>query len=257
MIGASVGAHGAFDCGAGLSSRRDGATCPEPADGCVTPTRGNAFPTVIFRRALSLVLLGAMLAAGCAPSAAVTDDPGAAYAGSRLQGPAPDFDLVDQFGERVRLSAFRGKVVALTFFDSRCRDVCPLTSAELIVAWRALTPEEREQVALLGVNVNVDANTVGDVAAASREWRLAEIPAWHFLTGSPEELQEVWQEYPIEVEPDAVHGAIDHTSGVILIDRKGELRWYVSVPLGDPAWDGPRLAEILVLRVRELLGEEG
>jgi len=212
---------------------------------------------VIVRRAFSVVLLAAMLAAGCIPRTAVRDDPGAPYAGSRLQAPAPNFSLLDQTGVHVGLTDFHGKVVALTFFDSRCRDVCPLTSAELIAAWQALTPVEREQVALLGVNVNADANTVEDVAAASREWRLDEIPAWHFLTGSAEELQQVWQAYPIEVEPDAAQGAIDHTSGVFLIDRSGDLRWYVSVPLEDPAWDGTRLAEILVLRVRGLLGEEG
>jgi protein SCO1/2 len=198
-----------------------------------------------------------MVIAGCGGSRSQSEDASGPYAGSPIQGTAPALELVDQSGERVGLSDFRGNVVALTFFDSRCRDVCPLTSAELIAAWQALTPVEREQVALLGVNVNADANTVEDVAAASREWRLDEIPAWHFLTGSAEELQEVWQAYPIEVEPDPTHGAIDHTSGVFLIDRSGDLRWYVSVPLEDPAWDGTRLAEILVLRVRELLSEEG
>lgn len=219
--------------------------------------RGDCSSGVILRRAFSMVLPAAMLAAGCVPRTAVTDNSSAPYAGSRLQGRASDFALVDQSGAHVRLSDFRGQVVALTFFDSRCRDVCPLTSAELIAAWRAFTAEEREQVELLGVNVNADANTVEDVAAASREWRLDEIPAWHFLTGSAEELGEVWQAYPIEVEPDVAHGAIDHTSGVFLIDRSGDLRWYVSVPLEDPAWDGARMAEILVLRVRGLLGEEG
>ena len=203
------------------------------------------------------IALGPIVIAACGRGGSPSDDASGPYAGSPIQGAAPVFELVDQSGERVQLRDFRGRVVALTFFDSRCRDVCPLTSAELIAAWQGLTPEEREQVALLGVNVNADANTVEDVAAASREWRLDEIPAWTFLTGSAEELREVWQAYPIEVRPDAAHGAIDHTSGVFLIDRSGDLRWYISVPLEDPAWDGPRLAEILVLRVRELLGEEG
>ncbi|MGH2627142.1 MAG: SCO family protein [Anaerolineales bacterium] len=198
-----------------------------------------------------------LLAAGCARIPSSDDDARAAYAGSPLHGPAPDFALTDQFGARVRLGDFRGRVVALTFFDSRCRDVCPLTSAELIAVWLALTPEEQGRVALLGVNVNAAANAVEDVAQASEEWRLAEIPAWHFVTGSPEELRQVWQEYPIEVQPDPAGESISHTSGIFLVDSAGNLRWYVSVPLEDPAWDGRRLAEILVLRVRELLGEEG
>lgn len=203
---------------------------------------------------VAALLVGLGLLTACA-IARPTPGASAPYNGSPIQGMAPDFSLLDQTGARVHLSDFHGRVVALTFFDSRCRDVCPLTSAELIAAWQALTPEERQQVALLGVNVNVDANTVEDVAAASREWRLDEIPAWHFLTGSPEELREVWQAYPIEVHPESEGDAISHTSGVFMIDAQGNLRWYVSVPLEDPAWDGPRLAEILVDRLSELIAE--
>ena len=195
-----------------------------------------------------------LLAAACGPAIVPTDDPGAPYAGARLSGNAPNFEFTDQTGATVRWSDFEGKVVALTFLDSRCLDVCPLTSAELIATWRALTEREREAVALIGINVNAQANAVQDVAAASGEWRLAEIPAWSFLTGPPDDLQAIWEAYPIEVQPGAA-GAIDHTAGVFLIDSRGQLRWYVSVPLQDPAWNGPRLAVILLQRIRELLGE--
>ncbi len=38
-------------------------------------------------------------------------------------------------------------------------------------------------VVFLGVNVNVKANAIADVLETTREWRLDEIPSWHFLTG--------------------------------------------------------------------------
>lgn len=196
----------------------------------------------------------AVLVAACGLGAAPTDDPGAPYAGTRLEGIAPEFELLDQTGAAVAWHDFQGKVVALTFLDSRCRDVCPLTSAELIATWLAMTEEEQHVVAFLGINVNSEANSVEDVAAASREWRLADIPAWRFLTGSPDDLQAIWDAYPIEVQP-GPDGAIDHTSGIFLIDSAGALRWYVSVPLQDPAWSGPRLAEILLRRLKELIAE--
>lgn len=200
------------------------------------------------------IALGLMVVAACAKPP--SDDSTGPYAGSPLHGQAPEFELVDQFGSQVRLIDFRGRVVALTFLDSRCRDVCPLTSAELIAAWFALTPQEQDRVALLGVNVNAEANRVENVARASEAWRLAEIPAWRFLTGSSADLGQVWQAYPVEVQPRGPGEAISHTSGIFLIDGAGNLRWYVSVPLEDPAWDGPRLAEILVLRLRGLLEAE-
>src|SRR5437899_1787983 len=45
--------------------------------------------------------------------------------------PAPTFSLTDQFGHEEQLSDFRGRVVLLTFIDSRCTTICPLT-AELM-----------------------------------------------------------------------------------------------------------------------------
>src|ERR1700682_4107911 len=41
---------------------------------------------------------------------------------------APDFTLMNQFGQSVTFSTLRGHEVVLAFIDSRCKDVCPLTA---------------------------------------------------------------------------------------------------------------------------------
>jgi protein SCO1/2 len=40
--------------------------------------------------------------------------------------PAPEFALVSQDGAQVALADFRGKVVAVTFIFTLCRDTCPV-----------------------------------------------------------------------------------------------------------------------------------
>lgn len=45
---------------------------------------------------------------------------------------APSFTLVDQFGRKVSLSAFRGRVVIMAFVDSQCTTICPLTTASML-----------------------------------------------------------------------------------------------------------------------------
>lgn len=195
------------------------------------------------------VLLAVSLAACGVPASP------AGYEGSTLDGPAPDFRLVDQHGLGVALTDQRGRVVALAFLDSRCRDVCPLTAAHLRTVDQALG-EAASQVAFLGVNVNVEANSVDDVAAATRQWRLHEIPNWHFLTGSAGELEPVWEAYHVGVfaEPEGAD-ELRHTPGVFLIDRAGNLRWYVSTPMdeaGRPRGFAP-LSDLLVKHIRELL----
>ena len=185
-------------------------------------------------------------------SAALDTPP--AYEGTELDDVAPDFRLVDHQGVRVALSDFRGKVVVLTFLDSQCQETCPLTATHLRLA-RQMLSEEAASVVFIGINVNLEANSVADVLATTKKWRLDEIPTWHFLTGSAEELEPVWQAYNIMVIPE--QDEIQHTPGVFLIDPAGQKRRYVSTPFdetGQPQWTAP-LHELLVKHIRELLGQ--
>ncbi len=207
------------------------------------------------RRAVPLAVVSAAVAiAGCAARAPEGAD---VYAGAPLEGEAYNFALKDHTGQNVSLSDLRGQVVVLAFMDSRCREECPLTSAELLKAHEGMTADERRRVAFLGVNVNAQANAVADVAAATRQWNLAAISSWRFLTGSEEELRPIWRAYNISLVPAAgPEEELIHTPGIFLIDAEGQQRWYLSIPHDDPTWSGPRLSELLLFRVRELL-EEG
>ena len=180
-----------------------------------------------------------------------------AYEGTELSGEAPDFQLTDHNGSNVRLSDFRGKVVVLTFMDSQCKDTCPITGAHFRQAYGQLDQNEASRVVLLGVNVNVEANTVADVLETTRAWHLDEIPSWHFLTGSREELEPVWKNYAVTVEPLPDGSAIMHTPGIFIIDPSGQKRWYVSTVFsgaGDTELSLP-LSELLLNHIREILGD--
>ena len=192
--------------------------------------------------------------AGCQPraAAAVLSGP---YEGTELNSPAPDFELPDHRGVRIALSDWRGQVVVLTFMDSQCQEVCPLTAVHLRSAYRQLG-SEAGSVVFVGINVNLEANTVEDVLATTQKWRLDEIASWHFLTGTEDQLRPIWEAYDVTVYPaPEVEGELVHTPGVFLIDQAGELRWYVSTPfddLGTPAWTQP-LSELRVQHIGELL----
>ncbi len=203
------------------------------------------------------------------------------YEGTRLEGPAPNFRLTDQHGKQVSLSDYRGKAVVLAFMDSKCRDVCPITSQYLREAEQMLG-READSVVFLGINVNPEANSVSDMAEATRKWQLEGVPSWHFLTGSKAELEPVWKQYsavatgpsvyPTEVaghldaqDADHSHGEegaplasgqhpdeILHSPGVHIISPSGEKQWYVSVPY-IPNYNGPSLSELIVRHTRDSL----
>ncbi|HYB15197.1 MAG TPA: SCO family protein [Streptosporangiaceae bacterium] len=137
--------------------------------------------------------------------------------GSSLGGQsAPDIALLNQFGQPMSLSQFRGKVVVLSFQDSECTTVCPLTAQSMLEAKQMLGPAG-SQVQLLGVDANPDATSVADVLAYSRAHGL--VNQWDFLTGSPAQLKAAWSAYHIAVEIE--QGQIDHTPALFVIDQRG------------------------------------
>ena len=176
------------------------------------------------------------------------------YEGAELSGEAPDFQLTDQNGSTVNLSDFRGKVVVLTFMDTKCTDTCPLTAAHFREAYQQFKQDEAKQVVFLGVNVNVDESDVSDVLETSHAWRLDEIPNWHFLTGSHEVLGPVWKDYGVVAEHNPGGHSMMHTPGTFLIDPSGQERWYISTPFFNSDTDLTLpLSELLLKHIREML----
>jgi cytochrome oxidase Cu insertion factor (SCO1/SenC/PrrC family) len=191
--------------------------------------------------ALAALALGTLLAAGCGsgtaapagrqPAAVAGSAPGAAAAnpdldlGTALKGiPAPDFTLTNQFGQRISLSDFRGKVVILAFTDTKCTTICPLTTQSMLAA-RELLGKAGGHVQLLGIDANPAANKVSDALAYSRAHGM--VNQWDFLTGSDKQLAAVWKAYGIYVA--ITKGQVDHTPAVFIIDTRGrEQRLYLT-----------------------------
>jgi cytochrome oxidase Cu insertion factor (SCO1/SenC/PrrC family) len=132
---------------------------------------------------------------------------------------APDVSLVNQFGQPMSLSQFRGKVVMLSFEDSQCTTVCPLTTQAMLEA-KQLLGAAGGQVQLLGVDANPDATSVADVLAYSRAHGM--VNQWDFLTGARSQLKAIWGAYGIAVQIEA--GQIDHTPALYVIDQQGRER---------------------------------
>jgi cytochrome oxidase Cu insertion factor (SCO1/SenC/PrrC family) len=185
------------------------------------------------RRIGPVLAVAAIAAAGCTSaagssggsqhgSAAAADhmananpnlDPGSALGGVA----APDFTLTNQFGQRISLSAFRGKVVILAFTDSQCTTVCPLTTQSMLAA-KDLLGKAGDQVQLLGIDANPAATKISDVMAYSRSHGM--VNQWDFLTGTLPELKAVWTHYGIYVQ--VVRDQVDHTPALYIIDTRGQ-----------------------------------
>src|ERR1700691_11772 len=149
-------------------------------------------------------------------SAAAMENPNLDLGSTLGDKPAPDVKLVNQFGQPMSLSQFRGRVVMLSFEDSECTTVCPLTTTSMLEA-KQLLGAAGNQVQLLGVDANPTATSVADVLAYSRAHGM--VNQWDFLTGSSAQLKAVWNAYHIAVQIE--QGQIDHTPALFVIDQRG------------------------------------
>src|SRR5207247_989594 len=102
----------------------------------------------------------------------------------------PDFVLTDQLHRRVRLSDFRGKVVAVDFIYTRCPlpDVCPRLSANFARLQRRFGEKIGAELALLSITIDPQYDTPDVLLRYAKIWN-AGPEGWRFLTGPDREIE--------------------------------------------------------------------
>src|SRR5689334_20452773 len=140
---------------------------------------------------LSLLVLVA-LALGSVVHAAPA--PAASFKSGVFEPPrdAPDFELQGSDGAPLKLSRFRGKVVALAFGFSYCQRVCPVTLANLARVSTELGADARD---LQVVFVTVD--PARDTPARLKEYLAFFNPSFMGGSGTPAQLEAVRKIYGI------------------------------------------------------------
>ena len=152
------------------------------------------------------------MVAGVGSLMACGDDDAPELVGTDLQElPSPGFALVDQREQPVSLTDLRGQAVALTFIYTSCPDVCPMIATKMRDAYQQLSPDDREQVALVAITVDPERDTAEALRAFTDKQGLTDTPQWYALTGERAELAPVWKNYGIE-PGDFVHEA-NHAEG--------------------------------------------
>jgi protein SCO1/2 len=135
----------------------------------------------------------------------------------------PDFTLTDQANRAVRLSDFRGRVVAIDFIYTRCPlpDVCPRLSANFAyVAKQLISPTAGRDLELLSITIDPQYDTPAALTEYARRYG-ADGEHWRFLTGSLDDIRQVAGLFGLVYW--AEEGSITHTAATALITRDGKL----------------------------------
>jgi protein SCO1/2 len=134
----------------------------------------------------------------------------------------PDFTLTDQNNHPVRLSQFRGKVIAMNFVYTRCPlpDYCFRLSNNLAQVQKRFKTELGRNLILLTVTFDPVRDTPQVLAKYAHIWN-ADLRVWHFLTGPLPEVRRVCGLFGVAAWQD--EGILTHSLHTVVIDRRGKL----------------------------------
>jgi protein SCO1/2 len=135
-------------------------------------------------------------------------------AGIRLE----PFALTSYRGRKVASSSLRGKVVALTFLESKCKTACPIIAVQIARGIDQLGTQERAQVRAIAISTQPRDDTPENVRSFLAKQRA--LGRFDYLVGTEAELRPVWRRYGILSALDS-GDADTHSASVHIYDRNG------------------------------------
>ena len=173
--------------------------------------------------ALVVVLTGSGKAGSLSSQAPSSTSPESGFDGAAFPGsiPAPGFTLSDQSGRAVSLSAYRGRVVVLTFLYSTCGATCVGIAQQIRGALNELEDEHARAPAVLIVSADPAADTPARVSRFLAQQSLT--GRAQYLTGPLSRLRTIWRAYHVRPASDG-RAAFDNYASVLLVDARGDQR---------------------------------
>jgi cytochrome oxidase Cu insertion factor (SCO1/SenC/PrrC family) len=154
--------------------------------------------------------------------------------GGRFRGSAPPvgvelpaFALRNYTGAVVRRNDLEGKVVVVTFLETKCREACPLIAGYVGEAAERLSTEARQRTRFLAISTHPGDDTPASVRRFLTDHRA--LGKLDYLIGSERELRPVWNEFAVVSALDS-GDADTHSASVRVFDPTGT--WVSSLRTG-------------------------
>lgn len=134
----------------------------------------------------------------------------------------PDFTLIDQRRKNIAVSAFKGKVVAITFIYTRCPlpNFCFRMSNNFGVVHQRFADRMGKDLVLLSITFDPEHDQPETLADYARTWAKDD-KAWHFLTGPAAEVNKICREFGVNSWQD--EGFLTHSLHTVILDRQSRI----------------------------------
>jgi protein SCO1/2 len=165
-------------------------------------------------------------------------------------GHVPALQLVDERGAPFTEASLRGHVSVVDFVFTRCTSSCPRLTARMAeLQSRLAGPASDVKLVSFTVDPENDTPSVLSRYAAAVH---ADLDRWSFVTGGSDAVQKAvvfgFKMSDAKIQKGANDYDVVHGDWFVLVDRKGDLRWYY--PTGTPE-EFAKLVDDLELLERE------
>jgi protein SCO1/2 len=136
----------------------------------------------------------------------------------------PDFELVNQNGEKLTQKTFENKIYITDFFFTTCPGICPMMTDSMLKLQEEFKNEEA--VLFLSHSVTPKVDSVSKLKEYALENGIID-NKWHLVTGDKKEIYDLGRKFYFVEEDLGEPKGIDaflHTENFVLIDKNKHIR---------------------------------
>jgi protein SCO1/2 len=148
----------------------------------------------------------------------------------------PNLTLRTQDNKEVRFydDLIKGKIVTINFFYSKCEDICPMVTSNLVKVQELLGDQVGKNIFMYSFSLK----PAEDTPRVMREYAKAHgvRPGWTFLTGKPADLELLRRKLGFTTpDPTADKEASNHT-GNVRYGNEPFMLWGATPGMSSPQW---------------------
>ena len=146
----------------------------------------------------------------------------------------PNFELTAHTGETLKFfdDVIEGKVVAVNFIFTSCKDVCPMETARMASVYQILGDRVGSDVFFYSITIDPENDTV-DVLRDYAERFGVNGDNWKFLTGNKEEIDIIRDKFGLFGDPEEEQDLSNHNINLML-GNQATGQWVRRSPFENP-----------------------
>lgn len=144
--------------------------------------------------------------------------------GDTIYHVVPDYQLVDQDSQVMRLSDFDNQIFLADFFFTSCPSICPKVMKQMLRLHDRYKEDDR--VMLLSHTIDQRNDSVAVLHRYAKNLEI-DTDRWKFLTGEKDSIFHLANQYFVSaLEDPNAPGGFDHSGRIILLDKNRHVRGF-------------------------------